>query len=237
MLGLCLLTHPNKVRQLSNLAGLFCFCNFLFLIFSTSLILLFMEFEYIVFYKPFQVLSQFSKEGDKETLADYLKDIPKDVYPVGRLDYDTEGLLLLTNDKSINNQLLNPEFGHERTYWAQVDNDITEEAIVQLREGVTITINGKPHETRTARARKLHTPPTVPERNPPIRVRKSIPTSWMSLTLTEGKNRQVKKMLAAVGFPVLRLIRHSIGKLTIDNIAPGDYIKMDASIKTKIFKK
>ncbi|MEZ5017590.1 MAG: pseudouridine synthase [Flavipsychrobacter sp.] len=196
-----------------------------------------MEFEYIVFYKPFQVLSQFSKEGDKETLADYLKDIPKDVYPVGRLDYDTEGLLLLTNDKSINNKLLNPEFGHERTYLIQVDNDITEEAIQELREGVTISINGKPYHTKKARAKKLEIPPIVYDRNPPIRVRKNIPTSWVSLTLTEGKNRQVKKMTAAVGYPTLRLIRHSIGKLTIDNIAPGDYIKMDGSIKSLIFKK
>lgn len=190
-----------------------------------------MTFQYIVFYKPYRVLTQFSRDGDKQNLADYLKDIPKDVYPVGRLDYESEGLIILTNDKSLNHQLTEPKFAHERTYLVQVDGDISDEAVQQLNIGVTIKVNGKPYTTKTAIARKLKQEPKVPERNPPIRYRASIPATWISLTLTEGKNRQVRKMTAAVGFPTLRLIRVSIDKLQIDNLQPGYYKIMDNSIK------
>ncbi len=196
-----------------------------------------MSFQYIVFYKPFQVLSQFSKEGDKATLADYLKDIPKDVYPVGRLDYDSEGLLLLTNDKSINNQLLNPINEHEKTYWIQVDDDITQEAVQKLEQGVTIKVNGKTHHTKKAKAKKFFSEPKVSDRDPPVRYRKNIPTSWLSLTISEGKNRQVRKMTAAVGYPTLRLIRYAIGRLNIEGLAPGDYAIMDGKIKPLIFNR
>lgn len=195
-----------------------------------------MAFDYIVFYKPFRVLTQFSAEGDKETLADYLKGIAKDIYPVGRLDYDSEGLLLLTNDKGLNHQLTEPKFAHKRTYWVQVDGDITEEAILKLRTGVTININGKQHKTKSAIAEKFSIAPVVPDRNPPVRYRANIPTSWIALTLTEGKNRQVRKMTAAVGFPTLRLIRYSIDKLTIDNIAPGTHVVYDEKIKKLLSK-
>lgn len=190
-----------------------------------------MAFDYIVFYKPFRVLTQFSAEGDKETLANYLKGIAKDIYPVGRLDYDSEGLLLLTNDKGLNHQLTEPKFAHKRTYWVQVDGDITEEAILKLQAGVTININGKQHKTKSAIVEKFSTVPVVADRNPPVRYRANIPTSWIALTLTEGKNRQVRKMTAAVGYPTLRLIRYSIDKLTIDNIAPGTHVVYDEKIK------
>jgi len=192
--------------------------------------------QYYIFYKPFQVLSQFSKEGEKATLADYLKNISADIYPVGRLDYDSEGLLLLTNDKPLTHQLLDPSFAHPRTYWVQVEGLIDEEAIKKLQAGVMINVNGKMYRTKSAIAKIFEHAPDVPERNPPIRFRKNIPTSWLSLTLTEGKNRQVRKMTAAVGYPTLRLIRYSIGEITIQALEPGKYIEVDAEIKTGLFK-
>lgn len=153
---------------------------------------------YYIIYKPFNVLSQFSAVEGKQTLADYCK-VEKDVYPVGRLDYDSEGLLILTNDTTLNHRLLNPSFQHQREYWVQVDGQITAEAIAQLQKSVNISIDGKIHKTLPAKALAFENEPAVPERNPPIRFRKNIPTSWVSLTLTEGKNRQVRKMTAAVG--------------------------------------
>lgn len=196
-----------------------------------------MQFQYIVFYKPYQVLSQFSPEGDKKTLADYLPGIDKDIYPVGRLDYDSEGLLLLTNDKQLKHQLTEPRFAHKRTYWVQVDGDINEEAIAQLEKGVTISVDGKQHFTQPATAHKIVEEPIVPARNPPIRYRASIPATWLSLTLTEGKNRQVRKMTAAVGFPTLRLIRYSIDKLTIDDLQPGQHKVFGKEIKQLLLVK
>lgn len=193
--------------------------------------------QYYIFYKPFQVLSQFSKEGEKAILADYLKNISSDIYPVGRLDYDSEGLLLLTNDKPLTHQLLDPSFAHERTYWVQVEGAIDDEAIKKLQAGVMINVNGKMYKTQPAIAKIFEQAPEVPERNPPIRFRKNIPTSWLSLTLTEGKNRQVRKMTAAVGYPTLRLIRYSIGEITIATLEPGKYEKMDSAVKTSLFKK
>ena len=181
------------------------------------------------------VLSQFSAEGDKKTLADFLGDISKDIYPVGRLDYDSEGLLILTNDKQLSHQLLEPKFAHHRTYYVQVDGDITDEAIQQLCKGVNINIDGKDYKTKLARARKINEP-ELPERNPPIRFRKNIPTSWIALTLTEGKNRQVRKMTAKVGFPTLRLVRFSIGSVTIENMQPGDCMITDESVRPKLLK-
>lgn len=192
-----------------------------------------MSFRYIAFHKPYRVLCQFSPEGDKETLADYLQGLPKDVYPVGRLDYDSEGLLLLTNDKNLNHQLTEPKFAHSRTYWVQVDGDITNEAIKKLEQGVIINLNGKEYKTLPARAEKMIDEPGVAPRNPPVRFRANIPTSWIALTLTEGKNRQVRKMTAAVGFPTLRLIRYAIGKLTLDNMQPGEHMECGAEIKKK----
>jgi 23S rRNA pseudouridine2457 synthase len=183
---------------------------------------------YYTIYKPFQVLSQFSVQDTKRTLAD-LHRFPKDVYPVGRLDYDSEGLLILTNDTAMNHSLLNPSFGHEREYWVQVEGLITTTAIEYLQEGVTISIEGKAHHTKRCSATAFESHPVVADRYPPIRFRKNVPTSWIKLVLTEGKNRQVRKMTAAVGFPTLRLIRHRIGKLTVNGLQPGEFKEWDRS--------
>jgi 23S rRNA pseudouridine2457 synthase len=184
--------------------------------------------QYYLLYKPFQVLSQFTSTEGKLCLKDIIE-VPKDVYPVGRLDYDSEGLLLLTNDTKINHQLLHPSFEHARTYWVQVDGSITKEAIAQLAKGVIINVEGKQHKTKPAKLSMLPNTLKVPDRNPPIRYRKSIPTSWAAIQLTEGKNRQVRKMFASVGFPVLRLIRAEMGKFTIDKMQPGDIIHLTAA--------
>jgi len=149
------------------------------------------------------------------------------VYPLGRLDFDSEGLLLLTNDKSLNYRVLHPSFAHEREYWVQVEGAISQQALDQLGQGVSVSIDGKKHTTKKAQAFLFDAPPPVPERNPPIRFRKNIPVSWISLTLTEGKNRQVRKMTAAVGFPTLRLIRYRISGLSIQSMLPGDIVELD----------
>jgi 23S rRNA pseudouridine2457 synthase len=181
--------------------------------------------EYYLIYKPYQVLSQFTSTDGKLCLKDILN-VPKDVYPVGRLDYDSEGLLLLTNDTSINHQLLHPKFAHARMYWVQVDGLITNDAIETLSKGVTISVDGKTYATKKAVLKILPDDLVIPERNPPIRVRKSIPTSWVSIQLTEGKNRQVRKMFASVGFPVVRLIRSQIGQFSIAQMQPADCLSL-----------
>lgn len=189
---------------------------------------------YYLFYKPFQVLCQFSPEGDKKTLAEYFPGIAKDIYPVGRLDYDSEGLLLLTNDKTLTHRLLEPKFAHRRTYWVQVEGVPDADALQELERGVLISVNGKQHKTLPAKATLFSEAPEVPERNPPIRFRKDIPTSWLALTITEGKNRQVRKMTAAAGFPTLRLIRYSIGDITLGDLKPGAFMELSAA-ETKKF--
>lgn len=176
---------------------------------------------YSAIYKPFNVLSQFTSQDGKQTLKDFF-DVPVDVYPVGRLDHDSEGLLILTNDKRLNQALLNPVHEHKREYWVQTDGRITNEAIQTLQQGVTISIDGKKHHTKKCRVSIFEEPPQVPERYPPVRFRKNIPTSWIKIMLTEGKNRQVRKMTAAVGFPTLRLIRHRIEDCTLDGLKPGE---------------
>jgi len=177
-------------------------------------------YRYFIIYKPFQVLSQFSAEKGKKTLADCFE-VPKDLYPVGRLDYDSEGLLILTNDQKLNHKLLNPKHKHEREYWVQVEGEITEEALAQLQKGIIISIDGKQYKTMRAIATKFTEPPQVFDRTPPIRFRKEIPVSWLSLKLNEGKNRQVRRMTAKVGFPTLRLIRYKIEKITLEGLTPG----------------
>jgi len=184
--------------------------------------------DYFLIYKPFQVLSQFTSTEGKLCLKDILQ-VPTDVYPVGRLDYDSEGLLLITNDKSINQQLLNPLYAHQRTYWVQVDGAITDAALAKLRKGVSINVDGKIYLTKSAKLESLPDTIAVPDRKPPIRFRKSIPTSWVSIQITEGKNRQVRKMFAQVGFPVLRLIRAKLGKFSIQDMQPGDCLSLTAS--------
>lgn len=176
---------------------------------------------YFVLHKPYDHLSQFTREKPEQLTLSDLHEFPSDVYPVGRLDQDSEGLLLLTNDKKVNQLLLDPENRHRRTYWAQVEGIPTEAALKALRTGVDIRINKKSHHTLPAKAQLLHQPPPVEERIPPIRFRQSIPTSWLKIELTEGKNRQVRRMCAKVGFPVLRLIRISIEKLELGSLPAG----------------
>ena len=176
---------------------------------------------YFIIYKPYHVLTQFSSEDSKSTLKDHFN-VPKDMYPVGRLDYDSEGLLILTNDASLNHRLLNPQYKHEREYWVQVEGSITKQAIDDLKKGVVISIDGKQHRTLPSNAYSFAEAPTVFERHPPIRFRKNIPVSWISLTLVEGKNRQVRRMTAKVGFPTLRLIRHRIENITLEQMQPGE---------------
>lgn len=183
------------------------------------------QFSYFVIYKPYNILSQFTDEGNKKGLNSIIS-LPKDCYPVGRLDSDSEGLLLITNDKSVNNRLLNPHSQHKRTYLVQVDGDITEEAVSQLRSGVTIKVEGRPYSTLPSDVEKIDEP-ELPPRNPPVRFRKSIPTSWIKVSLIEGKNRQVRHMTAAVGFPTLRLVRSQIGRLQMGTMLPGEVISME----------
>jgi 23S rRNA pseudouridine2457 synthase len=191
---------------------------------------------YFLFHKPYQVLSQFSPEDNKKTLADFLPDFPKDCYPVGRLDYDSEGLLLLSNDKALIHRLLEPRFGHARSYWAQVEGAASDAALQPLLQGITIRIDGKAHDCKPLLARVLKDVPTTTERHPPIRYRKDIPTSWLDLTLTEGKNRQVRRMTAAIGFPTLRLIRHAIGRIELGNLAPGALMELPAYMKGRLLQ-
>lgn len=168
------------------------------------------------------MLSQFTKEGDHQTLADLDFNFPKDIYPVGRLDADSEGLLLLTNDNFLKTRLLDPKRGHKRTYLVQVEGQISAEDCKKLSSGVEISVNGKKYRTLPANVKSIEAP-LLPERNPPIRFRAKIPTSWIEISLHEGKNRQVRKMTASVGFPTLRLVRCRIGNhLDFEGLNPGD---------------
>jgi 23S rRNA pseudouridine2457 synthase len=189
--------------------------------------------QYLIIYKPYLVLSQFSAVDGKQTLAD-LFPVAKDVYPVGRLDNDSEGLLILSNDATLNHRLLHPKFLHEREYYVQVDGAITHEALLQLQNGVDINIDGKIYHTKKCAAAFFESEPKLPQRDPPIRSRKNIPATWIKIILHEGKNRQVRKMCAKVGFPVLRLIRVRINKIELENLQPG---QMKELSKEEVYKK
>ncbi|MBW4533452.1 MAG: pseudouridine synthase [Pleurocapsa minor HA4230-MV1] len=190
--------------------------------------------KYLLFYKPYGVLCQFTDNSDnpRATLKDYIS-IPE-IYPVGRLDRDSEGLLLLTDNGQLQNRLANPKFAHPRTYYVQVEGIPNESALDKLRSSVTI----KNYRTRQAKVRLLSPEPNLPPRVPPIRDRKSIPTCWLEMILTEGKNRQVRRMTAAVGFPTLRLVRVSIGsdagKLDLANLNPGEWRELSPSETKKL---
>ncbi|AYA37031.1 pseudouridine synthase [Hymenobacter oligotrophus] len=179
---------------------------------------------YILVNKPFEVLPQFTDEAGRATLKQFVA-VP-DVYPVGRLDYDSEGLMLLTDDKQMQFRLAEPRYKVPKTYWVQVEGVPTDEALEQLRRGVQI----KDGFTAPAQVRLLpEVPEQVWERSKPVRFRANIPTSWIELTISEGMNRQVRKMTAAVGFPTLRLIRAGIATLTLSNLAPGQWRELVAT--------
>lgn len=170
----------------------------------------------IIFNKPFGVLSQFTQEAGHSALDEF--HFPPGIYAAGRLDHDSEGALLLTDNGKLIKKLLDPKFEHPRTYLAQVDGQITEEAVRQLARGVTI--HG--YHTKPCKA-EIVPEPALWERTPPVRFRKNIPTSWVKLTLIEGKNRQVRHMTAAVGFPTLRLVRVQIGNIPLGKLQPGEW--------------
>ncbi len=171
----------------------------------------------LVFNKPYRVLSQFTGSPDQRTLAAFIP-VP-DVYPAGRLDYDSEGLLLLTDDGRLQARIADPRHRLAKVYWAQVEGEPDEDALAALAMGVVI--DGR--RTRRAAARRIDPPPELWPRDPPIRMRKSVPDSWLELVLREGRNRQVRRMTAAVGHPTLRLIRAAVGPWTLDGLAPGQW--------------
>jgi len=187
--------------------------------------------KYFVINKPYGVLTQFTDKENRPTLSSLYK-FPNDVYPVGRLDLDSEGLLLLSNDKDLVDYLLNSKNKHERAYYVQVEGVPSKDALEKLRKGVII----KEGKTLPAKA-KLIDDPGFPERIPPIRVRKTIPTSWISLSLVEGKNRQVRKMTAAVGLPTLRLVRVRIKNILIDGLKTGEVRELTKAELTGLLNK
>lgn len=178
----------------------------------------------IVFHKPYGVLSQFTPDGSSHrTLAGF--GFPGEVYPIGRLDADSEGLLLLSDETALNTRLLHPERAHQRTYWAQVERIPSADALHQLELGVLI----QGHKTLPCKAWLLEPQPSVPPRDPPIRFRKNVPDAWIGLQLVEGKNRQVRRMTAAVGHPTLRLIRARFGQLDLGTLAAGQWKVLDSA--------
>jgi 23S rRNA pseudouridine2457 synthase len=181
---------------------------------------------YLLFWKPYGVLSQFTPEpGSKHlTLAGFIKE--PGVYPVGRLDWDSEGLMMLTDDGELQHRYTDPRFEHPRAYWVQVEGEATEEALDKLRTGVKI----QDYTTKPVKARLISADEVanLPERTVPIRFRASIPTSWIELQLKEGRNRQVRRMTAAVGLPTLRLVRVKMGELGLEGLTPGKFRKIDA---------
>ena len=191
---------------------------------------------YYAINKPYGMLSQFTREADHHQVLGDLFDFPSEVYSVGRLDRDSEGLLILTDDKKLHTKLLNPKWGHERTYWVQVEGVPDEEALAKLCKGVSIQAKKQRFTTLPARAKLLDESPPVRPRNPPIRVRKSIPDSWLELTITEGKNRQVRRMCAAVGFPVLRLIRSRIEGLLLEHLGSDAVLALEKADVYRLLK-
>lgn len=187
----------------------------------------------LAIHKPYGVLSQFTPEPGSawRTLADF--GLPKNVYPVGRLDADSEGLLLLTDEAGLNTRLLDPKHAHRREYWVQVERIPSEEALTQLARGVKIG----DYTTLPCRAWRLDPPPALPPRDPPVRFRKTVPDGWIALELTEGKNRQVRRMTASVGHPTLRLVRARIGGLTLPDLslAPGAWHELTPAERAAVF--
>lgn len=184
----------------------------------------------IRFWKPYNVLTQFTDKEGRPTLADYIP-IPN-VYAAGRLDMDSEGLLLLTDSPRLKTRLTDPHYEHPRTYWVQVERIPDETALQKLRDGVELN-DGL---TRPAQAELLPKPPDLPERSVPIRFRKNVPDCWLQLTLTEGRNRQVRRMTAAVGHPTLRLVRWAIGSITLAGLNPGEWRPLTRNEENALWK-
>jgi 23S rRNA pseudouridine2457 synthase len=183
----------------------------------------------LAFNKPYGVLSQFTPDGSpNRTLAEF--GFPQDVYAIGRLDADSEGLLLFTDEPGLNTRLLHPRHAHEREYWAQVERIPTPEALAQLSRGLVI----QGHKTLPCRAWLLDPQPVIPPRDPPIRFRKSVPDCWIGLELVEGKNRQVRRMTAAIGHPTLRLLRVRIGRFMLGDLPPGQWRELSAAGRTAV---
>ena len=182
-------------------------------------------------FKPYGVLSQFTPDqSGQRTLADF--GFPHSVYPLGRLDLDSEGLLLLSDEPGLNARLLDPRGGHRRTYWVQVEGNLSDDALRKLAGGVAVL--GK--KTRPAKAWRLEEAPNLPPRDPPVRHRQNVPTSWLALELTEGRNRQVRRMTAAVGFPTLRLFRARIGDFELPaDLSPGTWRELTAIERKRVF--
>lgn len=184
------------------------------------------------FHKPYGVLSQFTPEPGSRwrTLADF--GLPRGVYALGRLDADSEGLLLLSDEPGLNSRLLDPEHAHRREYWAQVERVPDAAALARLARG---GIELGDYRTRPCTARLLDPTPAWPPRDPPIRYRKNVPDAWLALELTEGKNRQVRRMTAAVGYPTLRLVRVRIGGFALGDLAPGAWRELTAAERAAVF--
>ena len=174
-----------------------------------------------LFNKPFQVLSQFTDKKGRATLSDFITD--NQVYPAGRLDYDSEGLLVLTSDNILKQKITQPNLGFSKTYFVQVEGSPKEEQLEPLKEGILLR-DGMTLPATYRLNQNGWSPPNLWERNPPIRFRKKIPTTWLEITISEGRNRQVRRMMAEVGFPVLRLIRFRVGSWTLDGIDPGKFL-------------
>ena len=172
--------------------------------------------------KPYGILSKFTDDQGRATLAGLVPH--RDVYPAGRLDADSEGLVVLTSDGRLQAQIAHPRHKWPKTYWAQVEGEVSDEALERLRRGVLL----KDGPTLPAKADRMQEPESLWPRDPPIRFRRNIPTSWIRLVLTEGRNRQVRRMTAAVGYPTLRLIRHAVGPWTLEGLAPGEWREVEA---------
>ena len=182
----------------------------------------------IALFKPYDVLTRFVDVSGRATLSDYI-DV-RGVYPAGRLDRDSEGLLLLTDDGPLATRLTDPRFEHPKTYLVQVERIPDEAALAALRRGVVLNDG----QTRPAEIEVLAAPPLLPERSVPIRFRKTVPTAWLSLTIREGRNRQVRRMTAAIGHPTLRLVRVAIGPIALGDLAPGQWRELTEAERTAL---